>query len=471
MEKYLKKILWLFTVTILISSCSKEEVIEKNSPEIQDGKIPVNTEIIIDGVIQTDTRAVSDAGYTTGDGLYDRGDDVTVTAVANEGYELVKFYDKKEPSINLGGSHTLIADIPTTFKAEFARVQNYTISVTASPTAGGSITGGGSYKGGSSCTIIATPNAGYIFDGWYESGTKISSDASYTFTVSSNRTITGIFLYEQFAILANPGSTSGMFITPTNISYIGVKYARGLAYGNGKYIVGGGSGVNSETLITTSINSGISWSSPTVVASAGNPYEIIHSYDNNFVMALAQGNILFSNNSGNSWTTSKVGTNSWYSVTYGGGRYVAVGSSGKVTVSIDGISWTTPQSVGSNNWQRVNYGNGKYVAVGSSGNISSSNDAVNWNSPIQVGTKDWQDIIYAAERYVIVGYNGYISTSIDGENWTTPIQIGTNKWASVTYSHGTFMAVGIDGYFTRSTDGEIWTSPQRLKEVLFMTHL
>lgn len=65
MEKYLKKILWLFTVTILISSCSKEEVIEKNSPEIQDGKIPVNTEIIIDGVIQTDTRAVSDAGYTT----------------------------------------------------------------------------------------------------------------------------------------------------------------------------------------------------------------------------------------------------------------------------------------------------------------------------------------------------------------------------------------------------------------------
>ena len=31
MEKYLKKILWLFTVTILISSCSKEEVIEKNS--------------------------------------------------------------------------------------------------------------------------------------------------------------------------------------------------------------------------------------------------------------------------------------------------------------------------------------------------------------------------------------------------------------------------------------------------------
>ena len=62
-----------------------------------------------------------------------------------------------------------------------------------------------------------------------------------------------------------------MFITPTNISYIGVKYARGLAYGNGKYIVGGGSGVNSETLITTSINSGISWSSPTVVASAGNP--------------------------------------------------------------------------------------------------------------------------------------------------------------------------------------------------------
>lgn len=80
---------------------------------------------------------------------------------------------------------------PRTFKAEFAR--KYTITVSASPTAGGTVSGGGTYRSGKPCTLTATPNAGYTFDGWYEGSTKLSSNTSYSFTVSSNRTITGKF--------------------------------------------------------------------------------------------------------------------------------------------------------------------------------------------------------------------------------------------------------------------------------------
>lgn len=190
MRMNLKNLLWLFAAAICFASCSKEDIIEKVA-EIPEGKILVGTEIVIDGVDQSDTRAVSEAGYTTGDGLYDKKDKVTVAAFANEGYELVTFYDKKDPNINLGASYTLTVQEPRTFKAEFAR--KYTITVSANPTAGGTVAGGGTYRGGKTCTLTATANAGYVFDGWYEGSTKVSSDTNYSFIVSSNRTIIGKF--------------------------------------------------------------------------------------------------------------------------------------------------------------------------------------------------------------------------------------------------------------------------------------
>lgn len=189
--KTLKKLLWLAAVLLCIVSCSKEEVTEKVI-EVPEGKVLVETEIVVDGVIQSKTRASSEAGYTTGDGLYDKTDRVTVAAVANDGYELTSFYDKKDPSANLGSSYTFDVLEPRTFKAEFAR--KYTITVSASPTAGGTVSGGGTYRSGKPCTLTATPNAGYTFDGWYEGSTKLSSNTSYSFTVSSNRTITGKFI-------------------------------------------------------------------------------------------------------------------------------------------------------------------------------------------------------------------------------------------------------------------------------------
>ena len=185
--KTLKKLLWLAAVLLCIVSCSKEEVTEKVI-EVPEGKVLVETEIVVDGVIQSKTRASSEAGYTTGDGLYDKTDRVTVAAVANDGYELTSFYDKKDPSANLGSSYTFDVLEPRTFKAEFAR--KYTITVSASPTAGGTVSGGGTYRSGKPCTLTATPNT---FDGWYEGSTKLSSNTSYSFTVSSNRTITGKF--------------------------------------------------------------------------------------------------------------------------------------------------------------------------------------------------------------------------------------------------------------------------------------
>ena len=69
----------------------------------------------------------------------------------------------------------------------------YHVTVTALPNNGGTVTGTGNYEYGQSCTVIATPNEGYVFANWTENGTVVSTDATYTFTVEGNRNLVANF--------------------------------------------------------------------------------------------------------------------------------------------------------------------------------------------------------------------------------------------------------------------------------------
>lgn len=68
----------------------------------------------------------------------------------------------------------------------------YNISISASPSSGGTVSGGGSVNAGS-VTITATPNGSYRFVRWTEGGTQVSTSASYTFNATSNRTLVAVF--------------------------------------------------------------------------------------------------------------------------------------------------------------------------------------------------------------------------------------------------------------------------------------
>jgi uncharacterized repeat protein (TIGR02543 family)/uncharacterized protein (TIGR02145 family) len=70
---------------------------------------------------------------------------------------------------------------------------NYTVTVSANPTAAGTVSGGGTYDNGDNCTVTATPADGYTFVNWTENGTEVSTEASYTFPVSANRTLVANF--------------------------------------------------------------------------------------------------------------------------------------------------------------------------------------------------------------------------------------------------------------------------------------
>ena len=73
-----------------------------------------------------------------------------------------------------------------------ATTTKHIIAVTAA--IGGTASGGGSYDYGASATVHARADTGYRFDGWYENGVKISSDAIYTLICTSDRTLEARFV-------------------------------------------------------------------------------------------------------------------------------------------------------------------------------------------------------------------------------------------------------------------------------------
>ena len=75
----------------------------------------------------------------------------------------------------------------------FCSSTNYNVTTSSNPVAGGTTTGSGTYASGTSVTVTASANSGYTFSNWTENGNVVSSNASYTFTISANRNLVANF--------------------------------------------------------------------------------------------------------------------------------------------------------------------------------------------------------------------------------------------------------------------------------------
>ena len=70
---------------------------------------------------------------------------------------------------------------------------SYTVTASANPTAGGTVTGAGVYSAHTLCTLTATANAGYTFINWTRNGSVASTDPTYSFYVTENTTCVANF--------------------------------------------------------------------------------------------------------------------------------------------------------------------------------------------------------------------------------------------------------------------------------------
>lgn len=123
-----------------------------------------------------------------------------------------------------------------------------------------------------------------------------------------------------------------------------------------------------------------------------------------------------------SWESSDMpASESWFSVCYGAGKFVAVGGSDdRAAYSKDGINWTLTTLPANKTWLSVCYGNGKFVAVSRTGNIAAySTDGINWTQiqttlPTSAASKH---VCYGTGKFVAIVFRSkvaaYLKDSFD----------------------------------------------------------
>jgi uncharacterized repeat protein (TIGR02543 family) len=145
------------------------------------------------------------AGTLTGADIYSHGDEVTLTATANTGYTFINWTEDGE-EVSTDEAYTFTAESERNLRANF-ELNQYTVSVTAVPGQGGTVTGADIYSHGDQVTVTATANTGYTFINWTEDDEEISTNEAYTFTAESERNLLANFELNQYtvSVAADPG--------------------------------------------------------------------------------------------------------------------------------------------------------------------------------------------------------------------------------------------------------------------------
>ena len=110
------------------------------------------------------------------------------------------------------------------------------------------------------------------------------------------------------------------------------------------------------------------------------------------------------------WEITLPSSVSWYSVTYGNGKFVAVAyDSDKAAYSTDGITWTLATLPSSAYWRSVTYGDGKFVAVAGGINydnrVAYSEDGITWTLATLPSSVGWYSVTYGNGKFVAVASN------------------------------------------------------------------
>jgi len=107
---------------------------------------------------------------------------------------------------------------------EWSEVDLVFVNVNPNWVSFGRTTGTNMYRKGTSCTITATPNAGYSFVKWKNADTQaeISTNSTYTFTVTDSINITAVFKDDNLQIVPWSTGTDAQIVAMVNAANDGV---------------------------------------------------------------------------------------------------------------------------------------------------------------------------------------------------------------------------------------------------------
>ena len=151
----------------------------------------------------------------------------------------------------------------------------------------------------------------------------------------------------------------------------------------------------------------------------------------------------------------------------GGGTMVAVGDHGSTAFSYDGWVWTpTTTALAQSLWD-VAWSDGRYVAVGLSGEILSSDDGLAWHAqPSPLPGSGLQAVAAGGGRWLALGWTGLPLTGTDGVHWTPSTSAPLASFTAAMWDGHRFVVAGaprdpatlawIGAAVWATTDGSDW---------------
>ena len=170
--------------------------------------------------LQANLTVTAPTGYevcTTSGGTYNS----TLTLTPSNGSVQTNVFVRLSSGVSPGNyngnmtlaSGTTSATVSLTGTVAQGAGTSYTITATANPTAGGTITGAGTYYENGTCTLVATANTGYTFANWTKNGTQVSTNATYSFTVTESASYVAHFTLNSYEVTATAEPANGGTIT------------------------------------------------------------------------------------------------------------------------------------------------------------------------------------------------------------------------------------------------------------------
>ncbi len=180
-----------------------------------------------------------------------------------------------------------------------------------------------------------------------------------------------------------------------------------------------------------------------------------------FVAGGDNGTILTSNDEGENWAIQDSGIGTTLNgLAYVNDIFMAVGASGVILTSPDGVGWSPQTSFTTDTLRGAAYGAGLYVVAGDKGTIRTSPDGVDWAPQAFPDTRDLNGVIYAFGNFIAFGERYRIFTSPDGTNWTARLSGGSSDpaFSAMAFGAGRVVAAGGSATILSSADGINWTS-------------
>lgn len=145
----------------------------------------------------------------------------------------------------------------------------------------------------------------------------------------------------------------------------------------------------------------------------------------------------------------------------GSAKVIAVGDRGVILSCSTGnpAVWTQQASGVTTDINSIAYNStiSMWCAVGDSGVILTSTDGVIWTQQTSGISVDLNGVMSYSGGFIAVGDDGYIITSMYGINWIIRNHLRSITLRSVAYLSTMLVAVGSQGMIAVSTDGVTWT--------------